>query len=85
MKKKYYILESRVHKSKMNLIPNETGSVIGVFSKPCNAINWIKENGATFYDNRSRKNYFWALCTTQMNADNVILYHFYNNDGEVIL
>ena len=93
MKKEYYVLESRKMKKSGKLVPNDTVHVIGIFSNPERVENWIKKYGkAYFATDKQRKigdkednSRFWAVLVGCSNSGELILYKFYNMDGEVII
>ena len=92
MKKEYYVIESRKMKKIGKLIPNETAHVIGIFTNPVKAENWIKKNGRSYFttdkqlkvDTKQDAARFWAVLVGHINTGELILHHFYNLDGNTI-
>ena len=92
MKKEYYVLESRKMKKMGKLVPNDTVHVIGVFSNPERVENWIKKFGKPYFTtdkqckvgNKDDNTRFWAVLEGHSNSGEMVLYKFYNMDGNAI-
>ena len=87
MSKKYYILESRTYRGN-SMMPNKTGAVIGVFSRPELAREWILLEGINYFGARFPKKTFWAVVEHKLNDawDNCgVLEGFYDKEGGRII
>ena len=80
---KLYILEERKRIHIDRLIPSSMQNIIGIFTRPINAIKWIKKYGKTWREKNNQ--YFWKLNEiTLLNRLNDYTYDFYDNKGDVI-
>lgn len=84
--KPYYILESRkpLSKSQYAILPNKVFHTIGLFSKPEKAVSWIKNKGQNYFSKKSKKLYFWCLCECLINIPEMVLYNFYDKNGNIL-
>lgn len=87
MKKKLYILEGRKRSRPDRYVPNKATHLIGIFTSPKKAQNWILEEGCSFYPPNQKwcKSYFYALLeTTALDIPDISLTSFYDKLGKVI-
>jgi len=87
MNKRLYILEGRKRLRNDRYCPCTTEHIIGIFTSPHLAHEWVKTDGQTFYQpnyKRWKKHFYALLQVDRFDDMNGFLYCIFTKDGKLV-